>query len=296
MLGTRLLASLATEAARAEAKLILAGDPKQLPAVEAGGLFTALSNRLPRVELVENRRQHDPEERLAVTALRHGHARFAVRHLDRGGRVTVATNSDALREEMVNDWLTHRENGADAVMGAVRRADAADLNIRAHNRLEATGQLGPLVALVDDRRFCIGDQVLAGRNRYDLGLINGDLGVITGIVAEDPAIRLRIGDREVEVPMDYVTDDLSHAYARTVHKTQGLTCDVALLLGDDSLYAELGYTGLTRGRTHNHLYAVASSLDVGEDGTHDLAHVIAALEVSRAKTAAIDILDAPEIA
>ncbi len=96
--------------------------------------------------------------------------------------------------------------------------------------------------------------------------------------------------------MDYVTDHLSHAYARTVHKTQGLTCDVALLLGDDTLYAELGYTGLTRGRQHNHLYAVTSSLDVGEDGTHDLAHVIAALDTSRAKTAAIDILAAPEIA
>jgi ATP-dependent exoDNAse (exonuclease V) alpha subunit len=296
MVGTRLLASLATETDRAQAKLILAGDPKQLPAVEAGGLFTALANRTPRVELVDNRRQCDPEERLVVTALRHGHTRFAVRRLDRGGRVTVATNSDVLREDMINDWATHREAGADVVMGAVRRADAADLNIRAHNRLEASGQLGPLVALVDDRRLCIGDEVLAERNRYDLGLINGDLGVITGVVADHPAIRLRIGDRDVDVPMDYVTDHLSHAYARTVHKTQGLTCDVALLLGDDTLYTELGYTGLTRGRSQNRLYAVTSSLDVAEDGTHDLAHVIAALKTSRAKTAAIDLRDAPAIA
>lgn len=296
MLGTRLLASLATETTRAHAKLILAGDPKQLPAVEAGGLFTALANRGPRVELVDNRRQHDPEERLAVTALRHGHTRFAVRHLDRGGKVTVATNSDTLRDHMITDWLTHRDAGSDVVMGAVRRADAADLNIRAHHHLEASGQLGPLVALVDDRRYCVGEPVLAGRNRYDLGLINGDLGVITGIAADHPALRVRIGDREVEVPMDYVADHLSHAYARTVHKTQGLTCDVALLLGDDTLYAELGYTGLTRGRQHNHLYAVTSTIDRGEDGTHDLAHVIATLDTSRAKTAAIDILDVSEIA
>lgn len=296
MVGTRLLASLTNETDRAEAKLIVAGDPKQLPAVEAGGLFAALATRGPRVELVDNRRQRDPEERLVVTALRHGHTRFAVRHLDRGGRVTVATNSDALREEMVTDWLTHRETGADVVMGAVRRADAADLNRRAHHRLEATGQLGPLVALVDDRRFCIGEPVLAGRNRYDLGVINGDLGTVTGICADHPALRVRIGDRDLEVPMDYVTDHLSHAYARTVHKTQGMTCDVALLLGDDTLYAELGYTGMTRGRQHNHLYAVTSTLDLGEDGTHDLAHVIAALEVSRAKTAAIDVRDVPEIA
>jgi conjugative relaxase-like TrwC/TraI family protein len=296
MIGTRLLAALASEAARADAKLILVGDPKQLPAVEAGGLFAALATRVPTVELADNRRQHDPDERLVATALRHGHARFAVRRLDRGGRVTVATNSDQLRDQLVTDWLLHHERGADVVMGAVHRADVHDLNTRAQTALEAAGQLGPLVALVDERRFCVGDQVLAQRNRYDLGLVNGDLGEITGIVADHPALRVRIGDRDVEVPMDYVTDHLSHAYARTVHKTQGLTCDVALLLGDDSLYNELGYTGLTRGRQRNHLYTVTSSLNVGEDGTRDLAHVIAALETSRAKTAAVDIRDAPAIA
>ena len=39
MLGTRLLAALAEEAHRANAKVVLVGDPKQLPPVEAGGLF-----------------------------------------------------------------------------------------------------------------------------------------------------------------------------------------------------------------------------------------------------------------
>lgn len=34
----------------------------------------------------------------------------------------------------------------------------------------------------------------------------------------------------------------------TVHKAQGMTCDVSLVLGDDSLYAEAGYTSINRGR------------------------------------------------
>jgi hypothetical protein len=46
-----------------------------------------------------------------------------------------------------------------------------------------------------------------------------------------------------------VAEHLQHGYARTVHKTQGLTCDVALLLGDDTLYADFGYTGLTPAAT-----------------------------------------------
>ena len=289
MVGTRQLAALATETARAQAKLILVGDPKQLPAVEAGGLFTALSTRLPVVELVDNRRQADPVERQVVAALRHGHARFAVRRLDARGHVTVATNGDTLREQLVADWHTHRANGADVVMGALHRADVTDLNTRAHALLEQHGELGPLVALVDERRFCVGDQVLAGRNRYDLGLVNGDLATVTGPTPTGDGLRLHLPARgEVDVPVDYVRDHLAHAYARTVHKTQGLTCDVALLLGDDTLFTELGYTGLTRGRTENRLYAVVPTLDTAPDGTHDLDHVITALQTSRAKTAAHD--------
>ena len=98
--------------------------------------------------------------------------------------------------------------------------------------------------------------------------------------------------REVALPLDYVTEHLSHAYARTVHKTQGLTCDVALLLGDDTLYAELGYTGLTRGSQENHLYAVTNTAAIEGDG-HELDHLIRALATSRAKTAAIDYLEPP---
>ena len=148
--------------------------------------------------------------------------------------------------------------------------------------------MGPIVAIVDEQRFCVGDQVLAGKNRYDLGVLNGDLGVITG--ADQTGVHVRCADREVRLPLDYVTDHMQHAYARTVHKTQGLTCEVGLLLGDDALYAELGYTGLTRGSLENHLYTVVPERLVDEDGD-PLAHLIKALDKSLAKTAAIDLAD-----
>lgn len=82
---------------------------------------------------------------------------------------------------------------------------------------------------------------------------------------------------------------LQHGYARTVHKTQGLTCEVALLLGDDTLYAELGYTGLTRSSDENHLYAVA--VEPSEPDGQALEHVMRALDTSRAKVAAVDYLE-----
>jgi conjugative relaxase-like TrwC/TraI family protein len=214
MLGTRLMAALAEEVMRAHAKMILVGDPKQLPAIEAGGLVPALASRIGVVELVENRRQRDPEDRFITAALRAGRTELAVRRLDAHGRVTVAHNSDALRDQMVLDWWKHRDAGRDVVMGAIRRSDVRDLNARAHAALEAGGCLGPIVAIVDEQRFCVGDQVLAGKNRYDLGVLNGDLGVITD--ADERWVHVRCADREVRLPLDYVTDHMQHAYARTV--------------------------------------------------------------------------------
>jgi len=288
MLGTKLMARLADEAARADAKLILVGDPKQLPAVEAGGLFAVLADRTSVVELSENRRQRDPEERWITGALRDGRAELAVRRLDEHGHVTVAHNSDALRDQMVIDWWKHRANGRDVVMGAVHRGDVRDLNARAHAALESTGALGDLVAVVDEQRYCIGDRVLALENRYDLGVLNGDLGSVVGTEGSGLRVACDSG-REIVLPLDYATEHLQHGYARTVHKTQGLTCDVALLLGDDSLYAELGYTGLTRGRHENHLYAV--EIEPSDPDAYALEHVVHSLDTSRAKTAAVDYLE-----
>jgi conjugative relaxase-like TrwC/TraI family protein len=294
MLGTRLMAALAADVERADAKMILVGDHKQLPSVEAGGMLAALARRVEPILLVENRRQRDPEERLISAALRVGRTTLAVRRLDEHGHVIVAHNSDELRDQVLLDWWTHLSTGTDVVMGTVHRADARDLNTRAHAVLEAAGHLGPPVAIVDDARFCVGDRVLGLKNRYDLGILNGELGEI--LAGDDNAVHVRLdAGREVTLPLDYVTDHLSHAYARTIHKTQGLTCDVALLLGDDTLYAELGYTGLTRGTQENHLYAVVDTATMEAEG-HELDHVIRALGTSRAETAAIDYLEPPVMA
>jgi ATP-dependent exoDNAse (exonuclease V) alpha subunit len=92
----------------------------------------------------------------------------------------------------------------------------------------------------------------------------------------------------VALPFSYAVDGhLDHAYARTIHQSQAMTCDREFLLGDDALLAELGYTGLSRARDRNQLYAVAAADPDRPDDP--LAHVRHALGVSQAKTAAVDL-------
>jgi hypothetical protein len=66
------------------------------------------------------------------------------------------------------------------------------------------------------------------------------------------------------LPNDYSVEHLDHAYATTIHKAQGATYDRVLLLGDDRLYRQAGYTGLSRGRDRNDVYLV-----VDDDREHD---------------------------
>ncbi|MGH9281696.1 MAG: AAA family ATPase, partial [Acidimicrobiales bacterium] len=284
---TRLFADLVGRADRAGAKVIAVGDPKQLPAIEAGGLFSALLTRVDAVRLAGNRRQRDPAERAALGALRAGRVDTALARLERNGNITMADNADVLRDTLVNDWYEAHTTGRQAVMGALRRSDIADLNDRARVRLRDDRRLGPDVLTVDDRSFAVGDRVLTRRNRYDLGVVNGDVGEITGAGGGRIHLRLDHG-REVSVPFAYAVEGhLDFAYARTIHQSQASTCDVEFVLGDDALVAELGYTGLSRARDHNRLYTVAA-----RDPDHPddpLAHVRHALGVSQAKTAAIDM-------
>ncbi len=73
-----------------------------------------------------------------------------------------------------------------------------------------------------------------------------------------------------------------------------MTCDRALVLGDDTFTAELGYTSLTRGRDRNQLYLIAPGRDESHGRAPEIdpiASFTSSLRCSGAKTAAIDVIE-----
>ncbi len=299
MIGTRRLADMIAEARSEGAKVVLVGDPKQLPEIEAGGLFAALAHRLGYAELTENRRQQDPEERAVASELRLGHVEGAVTRLRRHGRVVTADNADQLRDGLVGDWYAARANGDDVLMIAARRSTVSDLNERARELLSARGDLGETVLDAGGRSFAVGDQVLALRNDYGVGVLNGSRGVVVES-ARDDGLSVKLADgRIVVVPHAYLDEGhLTHGYAATVHKSQGVTCDRLLVLGDETFTIETGYTSLTRGRLSNHLYVFAPEPEIGhglEAEVDPLRSFTDALHRSGAKTAAIDHIEPPAV-
>ena len=93
MAGTRTLAPILDAADRAGAKVVLVGDPHQLPEIDAGGVLTGLSERLGPIELTDNRRQRQQWERDALAELRAGDIDVAFAAYADNGRIVTGTNA-----------------------------------------------------------------------------------------------------------------------------------------------------------------------------------------------------------
>jgi len=199
--------------------------------------------------------------------------------------------ADAARAELVASWSAARDTGAHTTMVALRRSDVVDLNARARRMLQERGDIGGPELVTPTGRFAVGDSVMASRNRRQLGLINGTIGEVVHIDTRAAALTIRTTDaRQLLVPTDYLADGhLAHAYAISIHKAQGMTCDVSFVLGDDQLYLEAGYTALSRGRQRNELFVVAATEPDCDTATLDDNDIVAALSRSRAQTLATDL-------
>ena len=92
MADTRTLVALLEQVERAQGKAVLIGDPLQLPSVAAGGLFAALAREVGAVELRENRRQVDANERELLASLRQGDPGPYLAQAAVAGRLVVAAD------------------------------------------------------------------------------------------------------------------------------------------------------------------------------------------------------------
>lgn len=298
MVGTRDVAALARHAAHANAKLVLVGDDRQLPEIEAGGGFRGLATRLGASELHEVRRQRESWDREALTALREGDVEGWAQRYREHGRVVGAPDPDAARAALVGDWWRSQRESPDAtsVMLALRRSDVADLNERAREYMRASGRLGDVELDAGGSTFAVGDRVVAQRNDRRLGITNGTLATVSAVDVDDRSLTART-DRgeEVTLTSGYIGDGhLSHAYALTAHKAQGMTVDRAFVLGSDELYREWGYTALSRHRDEARFYVTAPADQPALPGLEPATDPVGeelerTLGRSRAKEMAIDL-------
>jgi exodeoxyribonuclease V alpha subunit len=259
-----LLANKLVKAIPPGAHLLFVGDVDQLPSVGAGEVLRDLlaAERLPRVRLTHIFRQAQ-QSGVVTNAHRINAGQHPITHGLADFFLFVEEDSDRVADlvvEIVANRLPRRF-GLDPrqevqVLCPMHRgpAGAGVLN----ERLQAA--LTPAREGLAERRFGgrvyrVGDKVMQLRNNYDkgtAGVFNGSVGQVTALSLEDQELRVRLDeDEEVGYGFDEL-DELTHAYAVSIHRSQGSEYPCVVVPVTTSawlmLKRNLLYTAVTRAK------------------------------------------------
>ncbi len=238
-------------------RLVLAGDADQLPSVGAGNVLADIiaSETIPTVRLTRIFRQA-MESRIITNA----HAINAGMMPDiSNGRDTdfffIETPPDAVGD-LVVDLVSRRlptsygvpEQEVQVLTPMVKgELGAAALNERLRDVLNPEG----LRFAARDSSFRRGDKVMQVRNNYDKNVFNGDIGTVVHVDNKALTLTVLFDDRRVEYQANEL-DDISAAYAITIHKSQGSEFDIVVIPVVPGhrvmLQRNLIYTAITRAK------------------------------------------------
>ena len=96
-----------------------------------------------------------------------------------------------------------------------------------------------------------GDKVMQIKNNYDKNVFNGDVGIIFKVAKDSEKVTVFYDDKTVEYEGDEL-EQLTLAYASTIHKSQGSEYPAVIVILDSSHYMMLQrnliYTAITRAK------------------------------------------------
>jgi exodeoxyribonuclease V alpha subunit len=255
-----LLADALFQAVEPGTRLILVGDVDQLPSIGPGAVLRDViaSKKIPCARLTQIFRQ--ARESLIVTNAHRINAGkppvappagepsdfFVIERTDPEAarrtivelvtsRIPAKFGMDPLRDVQV---LTPMHRGA---AGTRALNEALQLALNPEGAAIVRGGLS----------IRTGDKVMQLKNDYDRGVYNGDVGIVTHVDPEEGS--LRVGYELREVPYDAGNlDELTLAYAQSVHKAQGSEYPAVVIPLLTSHFVMLSrnllYTAVTRGK------------------------------------------------
>jgi Ti-type conjugative transfer relaxase TraA len=253
MIGTKQLDRMLAAAHRAQAKVVLVGDPEQLQAIEAGAAFRGVIGQVGMAELTQVRRQKEGWARAATRQLAGGRTGEALQAYQSHGAIIAAPTNEGAQERLLAVWSEDRQRAPQEsrLILAYTRAAVNELNAKAREILKGEGRLAGGQAVRTTRgarEFAAGDRILFLKNEKSLGVKNGTLGTVERIGSGALQVRLDGPDapRIAVETKDYA--DFDHGYASTVHKSQGATVDRTYVLAGRFFDRHSSYVALSRHR------------------------------------------------
>lgn len=239
-------------------RLILVGDIDQLPSVGAGNVLRDIidSERIPVIRLTRIFRQAQSSRIvMSAHAINQGHFPDTS-----NGKETDFFFMQMEEPEMVAENIVKlvKERLPKAYKQPIRNIQvltpmqrgvvgASNLNIS----LQAALNPSQLALNRGGYSFKLNDRVMQLRNNYDKEVFNGDLGYVSQVSMEDRTLQVDFDGKLVEYEVSEL-DELTLAYATTIHKSQGSEYPIVvmpvLMTHYVMLQRNLIYTGITRAK------------------------------------------------
>lgn len=279
MVSTAHMTQLAHQAEKANAKIVMVGDPAQLGSVDAGGFLGYLDRKEDPARLDQAWRFNNSWERHASLGLREGN-KDALRAYDEHDRIHGGVDADPVADAY-QAWREDRENGKDSILIAPDNETVRELNQRAHTDLVNAGEVDDSlsVTLRGDTSAGAGDVLLARRNdrsiRDSTGafISNGTRLTLTEVRDDGSAIGYsHSSGGQITLDPEYLSTSTELGYATTAHRSQGVTTDTSHAVANTGLSRELFYVAMTRGREENHAYVFHEPFEEGARDQWDLLH------------------------
>lgn len=239
-------------------RVVFVGDIDQLPSVGAGNVLRDLieSDIIPVIRLTRIFRQAQ-SSRIVMSAHAINQGQFP--DTSNGQQTDFffiqQEDPETVAQEIVNlvknrlPKAYHQKVSNIQVLTPMQRGvvGAAQLNLALQQALNPSQ-----VALNrGGYSFRQGDRVMQLRNNYDKEVFNGDLGYVESVDVEERTLWVNFDERLVEYEVSEL-DELTLAYATTIHKSQGseypLVVMPVLMTHYVMLQRNLIYTGITRAK------------------------------------------------
>ena len=269
-LASRLITSM-----HDDARLIIVGDVDQLPSVGPGQVLKDLidSKEIKTVRLTKIHRQAEDS---SIIKLAHNvnEGILPENILEKlSDRNFIATSSEALPSMVVDLYQKAIDKGKSIkdtqVLIPMYKGESGinEINNRIQDSINPLTELGELKHL--NRVFRINDKVIQLVNRAEKGIMNGDIGYIVSFIRKNDllsGVEVNFDTHKVSYTLEEL-DDLTLAYAISIHKSQGSEFDLVIMPFTNQYYImlkrKLIYTAITRAKKTLLLIGDPSAMQYG---------------------------------
>ncbi len=247
MVGTKEWHTILKHAEMFGVKVIAVGDDNQFKPISSGDCFNQFMRQKNIFHLSEIRRQKEDWQKQVSVEFAKLNTGTALGIYESHGNIHELSDSG---KSIAISYVNAESKGSVAVLCSTNK-ECREINDIVREMKKIKGELGEDIVKIGERNFAKDDKIVFLENNKQFDVKNGLTGVVQSFDNGVLYVQTEEGTKHVKAD-EY--DKIDHAYAITLHKSQGKTYDRTIVLASKFMDAKAMYVAMTRHREGVDLY------------------------------------------